>query len=304
MPPRVRRGRRERARSLSHPQPAVTKGAFTTGFSAREVAGLLGLTLPQVMAYVRAGVVGPKAGPRGEHRFTLPDVVILRTAKGLADHIPAGKLRRALRRLKEQLPPGRPLSAVRITVQGDEIVVRDGPTTWNPVSGQRVLDFEVSELASKVAPLVRKAAKEAHEVPDDLGPDDWFELGYQMELSEPDQARDAYRRTLELDPEHVAARVNLGRLLHERKQFKLAEVHYRLALAVDPQNATAYFNLGVALEDLGRMEEAASVYESAVEHEPGHADAHFNLAQLYERLGKKALAIRHLKAYQSIRPVG
>src|SRR4029077_1134210 len=131
---------------------------------------------------------------------------------------------------KEQLPPGRSLSSVRILARGDQIVVRAVSAVWNPVSGQRVLDFdfEVSDLASKVAPLVRKAAKEAHEVPDELGPDDWFELGYQMELSEPDQARDAYRRTLELDPEHVAARVNLGRLLHERKQYKLAEVHYRL----------------------------------------------------------------------------
>jgi tetratricopeptide (TPR) repeat protein len=282
----------------------VSKGAFASGFSTREVATLLGLSVPQVMAYVRAGVVAPKAGRKGEHRFALPDVVILRTAKGLADRIPEPKLRRALRALKEQLPPGRPLSAVRITVHGDQVVVRDGPSAWNPVSGQRVLDFEVAELASKVAPLVRKQAKEAHEVPDDLSADDWFELGYEMELSEPDQARDAYRRTLELNPDHVAARVNLGRLLHERKQYKLAEVHYRLALAVDPKNSTAHFNLGVALEDLGRLDEAATTYESAVEYDPAHADAHFNLAQLYERLGKKAAAIRHLKAYQSIRPVG
>jgi tetratricopeptide (TPR) repeat protein len=281
----------------------VSKG-FTAGFTAREVAGLLGLTVPQVLAYVKAGVVTPRRGRKREHRFALPDVVLLRTAKGLAERIPAPKLLRALRKLKDQLPPDRPLSSVRIIVQGDDIIVRDGQTAWKLESGQRVFDFEVSELASKVAPLVRKAAREAHAVPDDLAPDDWFELGYELELSEPDQARDAYRRALELDPDHVAARVNLGRLLHERKQVKLAEVHYRLALAVEPQNATALFNLGVALEDLSRPDEAASMYEDAVQHEPAHADAHFNLAQLYERLGKKALAIRHLKAYQAIRPVG
>jgi tetratricopeptide (TPR) repeat protein len=282
----------------------VSKGAFTAGFSARQVADMIGMSVPQVLAYVRAGVVSPKEGRRGERRFALPDVVLLRTAKGLADHIPGPKLIRALRKLKDQLPAGRPLSSMRILAQGDEIVVRDGPTTWNPESGQRVFDFQIAELASKVVPLVRKAAQEAHETPDELGPDDWFELGYELELSEPDQARDAYRRTLELNPDHVAARVNLGRLLHEKKQFKLAEVHYRLAVAVEPGNTTALFNLGVALEDLGKLDEAAAVYETAVVHEPAHADAHFNLAQLYERMGKKAAAIRHLKAYQAIRPVG
>ena len=282
----------------------MTKGAFTAGFTAQEVAGLIGLSVAQVRAYVRAGVVTPRDGPGGEHRFALPDVVLLRTAKGLATRIPQAKLRRALRRLKEQLPPGRPLSAVRITVQGDDVVVRDGNTAWKLESGQRVLDFEVAELVPKVAPLVRRAARAAHEVPDDLQADDWFELGYELELSEPDQARDAYRRTLELDPDHVPARVNLGRLLHEKQQLKLAEVHYRLALATEPKNTTALFNLGVVLEDLGRLDEAAQTYDTAVRCEPKHADAHFNLARLYERMGKKALAIRHLKAYQSIRPSG
>jgi tetratricopeptide (TPR) repeat protein len=282
----------------------VPKVAFTAGFTAREVAKLIGLSPAQVQSYVRAGVVTPRPGPRGEHRFALPDVVLLRTAKGLSDHIPPAKLRRALRRLKEQLPPGRPLSAVRIVVEGDDVIVRDGHVAWKLDSGQRVLDFEVAELAPKVAPLVRKAARAAHEVPDDLGAEDWFELGYELEIAEPDQARDAYRRTLELDPDHVPARVNLGRLLHEKGQLKLAEVHYRLALAVEPENTTALFNLGVALEDLGRLDEAAGTYETAIRSEPRHADAHFNLARLYERLGKKALAIRHLKAYQSIRPSG
>ena len=282
----------------------MPKAAFTAGFTAREVAGLIGLPVGQVRSYVRDGLVTPRSGPHGEHRFALPDVVLLRTAKGLADHIPPGKLRRALRRLKEQLPPGRPLSAVRITVEGDQVIVRDGNTAWRLESGQRVLDFEVAELASKVAPLVRKAARHAHQTPDNLQAEDWFELGYELELNEPEQARDAYRRALELLPDHVPARVNLGRLLHEKGQVKLAEVHYRLALSIEPVNPTALFNLGVALEDLGRLDAAAQSYEAVVRGEPKHADAHFNLARLYERLGKKALAIRHLKAYQLIRSSG
>ena len=35
------------------------KAAFASGFTAREVAGLLGLSVSQVLAYVRAGVESP-----------------------------------------------------------------------------------------------------------------------------------------------------------------------------------------------------------------------------------------------------
>jgi len=282
----------------------LSRGAFAGGFTALEVAGLIGLPEAEVLSYVRDGVVAPRSGPDGEPRFALPDVVLLRTAKGLAAHIAPAKLRRALRRLKEQLPPDRPLSAMRITVEGDQVIVRDGQNAWRLDSGQRVLDFEVAELVPKVAPLTRKTAQRAHAAPQDLDAEDWFELGYELELSQPDQARDAYGRALELQPMHVSARVNLGRLLHESGSVDVAERHYRLAVHLEPANATALYNLGVALEDLGRLDEAAETYEAAVRGLPRHADAHFNLARLYERIGKKAAAIRHLKAYHALRSSG
>jgi tetratricopeptide (TPR) repeat protein len=264
------------------------------------VAETLGVTPSRVRGYVRMGVLSPRRGPRGEYRFTVQDLVLLKTAKELGDRVPQRRLRRALRRLREQLPAGRPLAGLRITALGDEVVVREGPRAWKAETGQGVLDFEVAELAAKVAPLIRRAAAADPVATREASAQEWFELACEMEPSDPGQAKGAYQRVLERDPRHADAHLNLGRLLHEAGDARAAETHYRLALAARPGDSTAAFNLGVALEDLGRGPEAIAAYCEAVSADPRAADAHYNLARLYESAGQKASAIRHLKAYRAL----
>jgi len=182
-------------------------------------------------------------------------------------------------------------------------VVRDGGTRWQPDSGQMVLDFEVSDLAARVAPLAAGAA-EALRGGAPLSADEWFELALELEAVAPDEARKAYERTLELDPSHVDAHVNLGRLLHEEGRAGDAETEYRRALALNAAYATAAFNLGTALEDLGRPAEAMQAYRQALASDPGLADAHFNLSRLYEQAGDRLAALRHLRSYKQLIEAG
>lgn len=269
------------------------------GYATRDVAKLLGLSPSQVRAFARGGFLAPDRGPGGELRFSFPDLVLLRAAQGLAAaRIPARRIRRALRELKAQLPAGRPLSAVRIVADGDRIVVRDGGTAWNPESGQIQLDFAVADLASRAAPLARQAARAARAAAEPLDADQWYDLGFDLEAVDLEEARDAYRRALELDPQHVEAHVNLGRLLQEGGDAAQAVAHYRLALEREARHATAWFNLGVALEDLRRRAEAIRAYERAIQSEPGLADAYFNLSRLYLEAGKRAAALRSLSRYR------
>lgn len=270
------------------------------GYTTRDVAKLLGMTPAQVRGLARAGFLTPSRGRRGELRFSFQDLVLLRAAQGLAAaKIPARRIRRALRRLKEQLPQGRPLSGLRIAADGERIVVTDGETAWQPDSGQLVLDFTISELAAKAGPLVRKRA-EVTRLGEKLTADEWYALGFDLEVSSPEEARDAYRRALELDPNHADAHVNLGLLLHEAGRVADAAAHYRLALNANPRHATAAFNLGIAFEDLGRNSEAISAYEQAIRADPTLADAYYNLARLYEKLGKRAAALRYLSEYRRL----
>lgn len=287
-----------RPASLSSPGE-TERTASPSGYSTRDVASLLGLSIAQVRSCVRAGFLSPGQGPRGEHRFSFQDLILLRTAKGLlAARVPHRRIHLALRNLREQLPEGRPLTGVRISAQGHHVVVRDGREVWNPESGQALLDFEVAELARGAASLQRVKSKIAEPAPD--AAEEWYEMGVEIEDEDPGEAIQAYRKALEMNPDLADAHLNLGRLLHETEGAAAAGPCYRRALALRPDDPTALFNLGVALQDLDRPHEAIEVYEKALELDPELADAHFNLAGIYERLGRNKSAIRHLKSYRKL----
>ncbi len=285
---------------LASDKPHGEHGAPARGYTASEAARLLEISVGEIHSWVRSDVVAPGRGPRNEYRFSFQDLVVLRAARSLASELPARRVKRALRRLRAQLPHGRGLAGVRLAVEGEEIVVRDGQVAWEPESGQAVLDFGAPRLVPGVAVLPARGAAASPGGRTEIDAESWFDLGCELESENTGQARDAYRRALELDPEHFDARINLGRLLHESGEFSAAEANYRLALRTRPGDATASFNLGVALEDQRRPAEALQAYEQAIATDPRYADAHYNLSQLYERLGRPTEALRHLQTYRAL----
>jgi tetratricopeptide (TPR) repeat protein len=271
-----------------------------TGYTTREVAEVLGITPVQVRSFARSGVLEPGRGPAGELRFTFQDIVLLRAARELqGQNLSPARIRRALRHLRSQLPEGRPLSAVAITAAGEHVVVRDKGTLWEPETGQVTFDFSVGELASRVEPFAGRMARERADA-EELDADAWYDLAWDLEAVSLTEAAQAYRRVLALAPEHLEARVNLGRLLHESGDLAAAEAEYRAALASDPTSALASFNLGVALEDQGRQREAVDAYEHAVQLDAQLPEAHFNLARLREQQGDPRGALRHLSEYRRL----
>jgi len=206
---------------------------------------MLELPIAEVRAWVRAGLLTPERGPRGELRFSFQDLVLLRTAKGLMrQNVAPARVRKALRKLRAQLPEGRPLSGVHISAEGNRIVVRDGRTRWQPESGQALFDFGVAEIEESVAALPRK---EEAPPPDGESAAEWYDEGCELEESDRDGAMHAYARAIELDPGHADAHVNLGRLHHDAGRLAEAERHYRAGLGAQPRDVTAAFNLGVVL---------------------------------------------------------
>ena len=261
---------------------------------------MVGLSVGQVRAYVRQGLLSPERGPRNALRFTFEDLVLLRAAKGLLESsIPPRRVKASLRKLRGALPAGRELRSLRIFAEGDEVLVGDGRSRFRAGDGQLLFDFDTQDLLEQAAPLALAAVRAERERAAAVGPtaSGWYERGCDLEDLDEAAAREAYRRALELDPAHAETHLNLGRLLHERGDAQAAAAHYQLALAARPDDTTGWFNLGVALEDTGELEAALGAYLRAIELDPTLADAHFNASRLYERRGQKAPALRHLRAY-------
>jgi tetratricopeptide (TPR) repeat protein len=265
-------------------------------FTTREVADLTGMPAARIRSLVRARLISPERGPRGSFRFSFQDLVLLRTARELCSaKLGARKVSRTLRALTAQLPPGRPLSSVRVVVDGDRVLVRDGAAAWEPESGQAVLDFSIGELVRRVAPLVRTSQRAGQP----RSADEWFELAMELDqVGAPRDAQAAYREAIAANAAHMNALINLGRLLHAERQLPEAEALYRKALDLDPSHAIARFNLGVVLEDQGKLDKALESYRNAAQLDPAIPDVHYNLARLYERRGDKQAAIRHFSRFR------
>jgi tetratricopeptide (TPR) repeat protein len=275
-----------------------------TGYTTRQVAEILGLTEERVRSFARAGLLNPERGRGNSLRFTFQDIVLLRAARELLEQdVPARRVRSALRSLREQLPQGRPLSAVRVSAIGERVLVRDQDAAWDPETGQVALDFSVAELAVRVEPFAPDVAQtDADDA--ELSADDWYDVALDLEAVSVEKARTAYRRAIALDPGHAEAHLNLGRLLHEVGDLAGAESHYRQACAARPESALAAFNLGVALEDKGDAREAMAAYRRALKLDADIAEAHFNLGRLCEAAGDKRGALQHLAQYKRLQERG
>lgn len=142
-----------------------------------------------------------------------------------------------------------------------------------------------------------------------------------VELSVPDNAKDAYRKAqdrlarrdipgavahlkkaVELAPQFAVALNQLGTIAYQSGQFRQAEVYFREALKQDPELYAPLVNLGGALLSLQREEDALAVNLSAVKTMPGDALAHAQLGRNYYYLGKLEDAETHLKRAATLDP--
>jgi tetratricopeptide (TPR) repeat protein len=267
---------------------------------------MIGVSAGRLRAYLRAGVLSPEKGARGELRFSFQDLLLLRKAEGLVSpRIPPHRVRRALQRLRERLTDAQPLTGVSLGTDGPQIVVHERGASWQVESGQVLLAFDKQDMAPAEVPLVALPTRLAggERAPGDVVPptvEEMYELACDLDEADPERAESSYRQVIAQAPQHADAHINLGRILHERGDLAGAEEHYRCAISIRPHDPTATFNLGVVLEDGGHHADALEAYRRAIGADDRNADAHYNAARLYDLLGDYASALRHLRICRDI----
>ena len=122
---------------------------------------------------------------------------------------------------------------------------------------------------------------------------DLYNLGLAHEkLGHLDEAADAYRRCVNLNPHHARAHNNLGMVLRKKRDLRAAAAAFRAAVAADPRHHKAWNNLGITLRGLGELAPAKAALQRAIALRPDYAVAHYNLGNLLlaEKEGAAAIA--------------
>ncbi|MDB4967857.1 MAG: transcriptional regulator, MerR family [Myxococcales bacterium] len=273
-------------------------------YTSRDVAQIVGISESRVRYWAQTGVVGPSDRANGRAVYTFQDLVGVRAAKELLDGgVTLQRARKNLDALRAQLGVDRPLSKLRVRSDGESLIVSDGETTFEPTTGQLVLDFTLDDLSGQLAafsapvapaPTANNRAESAWA---------WFVEGGDCEArGEDDRALIAYGKALEGDPALAAAHTNVGNLLYRRGERGEARGHYDKALALDPEQPEARYNLANLLDDVGDGGGARMEWYRVVTACPEFADAHYNLALACARDGDAAAARFHLSRYLALCP--
>ena len=135
----------------------------------------------------------------------------------------------------------------------------------------------------------------------------YFLMGSLLDDGTPERMEDAvkaYRRSLEEDPDLVAALINLANIRYSRDELAEAQALYERAIVLDPSYFEAHFNLGNIHHDHARYGDAEASYREALALNNAYADAHFYLAVTLEKMGRSVDARAHWRAYERLAPQG
>jgi tetratricopeptide (TPR) repeat protein len=259
-------------------------------YSRADVRRKFGLSERQLRSWERQRLI-PTASS-----YSFSDLIAFQTLIKLRENkISSREILRALESLREKLGwVKQPLSELRVVSDGGRIAVQLSGQKMEAISGQILFDFDASELGGiKNFPERKPKFNRSHES------EAWFQKGLELEESGApvEDAVDAYRKVLDLNPGAAGALVNLGTIYYRLHKFEEAEKYYLAAIEADPEYPLAQFNLGNLYDEQGRFPEAVDFYRRALELNPQYADAHFNLALLCERRGESMKAVHHWKAY-------
>ena len=89
----------------------------------------------------------------------------------------------------------------------------------------------------------------------------------------------------------------MGNVFHEQGRLEEAIEAYKKALAINPDYAEAYSNLGVSLHDQGELEEAIEAYNKALAINPDYAEAHYHRSFALLNTHKFMKALKNMNGY-------
>jgi len=167
------------------------------------------------------------------------------------------------------------------------------PKHWKAHNNMALASIDLGELEVAEAHYRESLAIEPQ-------PAIYNDLGFVLERQGiPEEAAEAYRKALELDPGSASALYNLGSSLARSGEFAQAEKYLRAAVAKNPGTQT-YTGLGIVLSQQGKADEAVASLQAAIQADPKNAAAHQALAQAFTSLGRTEEARKEMEMAKAL----
>ncbi len=173
----------------------------------------------------------------------------------------------------------------RLDSQRSEVERLQGEMNRGPALAQAMGDlgklYHAHELLDSATVCYRNAATIAPQEPS------WpYLLGHVNRASgHLEEASNAFRRTLELEPSHVPARIQNADVLKDLGQGPEARRMLQAALAQDPSTALAHYRLGQLNLEEGKAEEAIRHLQEALRLQPAANIVYSSLATAVQAAG-------------------
>ena len=110
-------------------------------------------------------------------------------------------------------------------------------------------------------------------------------------LGDNKKAKNCYEKVIEITPNYVNAHINLGNIFKDLKEYQKAKNCYEKAIEINPNETKAHNNLGNIFKELKKYEEAIDCFEKAIEIDPNFVNAYLNLGIVFQKLEEYQKAI-------------
>jgi type II secretory pathway predicted ATPase ExeA/tetratricopeptide (TPR) repeat protein len=130
-------------------------------------------------------------------------------------------------------------------------------------------------------------------------------IGRALELmaTTPSKSEAMLLKAIDVAPDNAQAYLILGQYQTHAKKYDQAIDAYRKAIRLDPHLSDALFNLGYIYATTGKLEEAESAFSKTAQLNPPYlGKSLFNLAVIQQKLGKKEQCLANLEKAVAMMP--
>lgn len=157
--------------------------------------------------------------------------------------------------------------------------------------------YETTQRVEEAIDIVQKAGKLAKEIklpPSQRSRIHYYVGEFDLILKRLQDASGQFEEAVDLDPENVELKTDIGDSLSSRGYYEESEKYYEDAMRIDPEMVHTYNRLGIAYRRQGKYDQALEVYRKALRIRGKDDHLLFNVARTLDESGQTDEAKRYL----------